>query len=121
MLLLAAPLSIPVAVRARSEALGQCYTPHGDYVHDQHPCDDHSQVSSCCPTGWTCFSNNLCIVTSPSVDSAAIGTTSRGTCTNPSWDEEACGNFCLGKSPTTNCQHLANGAQTMIFRATEVQ
>ena len=77
--------------------LGSCYYPGPglSWASTQHPCDLHSEISLCCPTGWTCFSNKLCIATDPHAANAAVGSTRRGTCTNPQWDEETCGDFCL--------------------------
>lgn len=81
-------------------ANAQCYYPGGMWADDQFPCDKYAYTSLCCPTGWTCFSNKLCIATDPSVVSSdlQLGTAIRGTCTNPLWNNNACGDFCLGES-----------------------
>jgi hypothetical protein len=75
-----------------------CYYPGGNIASDQKACDPGASTSLCCPAGWVCFSNNLCVVT---VQSAAegnfpLGTALRGTCTSTSWDNSICGAFCLG-------------------------
>lgn len=80
-----------------------CYYPGGDSIaFDQVPCVNYVPSSVCCPTGWTCFSNTLCVATDPGVvnDTVPLGTSIRGTCTNPNWASEgdaACGNFCLSE------------------------
>ena|ERR1700719_271374 len=77
-----------------------CYYPDGTSAGRGHfPCNQSAFTTFCCLQGWTCFSNDLCIATDPSVISSAvpIGTSYRGTCTNPDWNDSACGNFCLSK------------------------
>ena len=76
-----------------------CYYPGGeDRALQQIPCDPYAYTTLCCPLGWTCFSNNLCVVTDETAVGSAypVGTALRGTCTNPSWNDTACGGFCLG-------------------------
>ena len=79
--------------------LAQCYYPGGAWAGGHVPCDPHAYATLCCPRGWTCFSNNLCVATDPSVilSEIAIGTSYRGACTNPNWNTSACGDFCLSK------------------------
>lgn len=81
-----------------SRAHGQCYFPGGNWAQFQSPCDPHAFTSQCCPQGYACFSNHLCVLTDNSNDNSgsAVGSAIRGTCTNPSWDKDACGTFCLG-------------------------
>jgi hypothetical protein len=84
---------------------GQCYFPPeidgqlGFQATEQKPCDAFAAVTLCCPLGWTCFSNKMCVVTDSSAvgDMWPLGTALRGTCTNPEWDNTACGGFCLSK------------------------
>jgi hypothetical protein len=80
-------------------ARAQCYYPGGAWASDQYPCNKYAYTTLCCPTGWTCFSNNLCVATDPSVVSSdlPLGTAIRGTCTNPQWNDTVCGDFCLSK------------------------
>jgi hypothetical protein len=76
-----------------------CYFPGGeDKALQQYPCDPYAYTTLCCPLGWTCFSNNLCVVTDETAVGSAfpVGTALRGTCTNPYWDDTVCGDFCLG-------------------------
>lgn len=78
----------------------QCYYPGGDKIaYDHQPCLAYVETSLCCPTGWTCFSNMLFVATDPSVITSTIplGTSIRGTCQNPNWNESACGSFCLSE------------------------
>jgi hypothetical protein len=92
-------IGLAVAVSNIAVANAQCYYPGGTWAKDQFPCNGHAYTTLCCPTGWTCFSNNLCIATDPSVVSSdlPLGTSIRGTCTNPLWNSTACGDFCLSK------------------------
>jgi hypothetical protein len=91
---------LAVAACYTSLADAQCYYPGGTWAKDQFPCDKYAYTTLCCPTGWTCFSNNLCIVTDPSIISSnlPLGTAIRSTCTNPLWNNTVCGDFCLSKS-----------------------
>ena len=76
---------------------GQCYYPGGDLASNHRPCNVHFVTSLCCPQGWTCFDNGLCAVTDTNdlAGVSAVGFASRGACTNPLWDQTACGDFCL--------------------------
>ena len=76
---------------------GQCYFPGGDLAADDRPCDQFAFTSLCCPFGWTCFSSKICIITNPdtATEDLPIGTSIRGTCTNPDWNNDVCGDFCL--------------------------
>ncbi len=93
-------ICLVVAVNHLVVVEAQCYYPGGAWAGNQFPCDKYAYATLCCPTGWTCFSNNLCIATDPSVISSdlPLGTAIRGTCTNPQWNDTACGDFCLSKS-----------------------
>jgi len=92
-----------------AQAKGECYTPvvngTAQLADEQEPCDPYAYISLCCPVGWTCFSNSVCVVTdtsSPDVQDP-LGTTTRGGCTNPLWDTASCGNICLGTSNPFYC------------------
>lgn len=76
-----------------------CYYPGGMWAAGFYPCDPTAVTSLCCPQGWTCMSDGRCLVTSPGTANATnpVGTSYRGTCTNPQWDAAKCGNFCLGE------------------------
>src|SRR6266702_7976680 len=77
---------------------GTCYTPQGVPIPGQQACNAYLQVSSCCPKGATCFSNQLCILTDPDEvgNGLSLGAVLRGGCTNPLWSNSICGSFCLG-------------------------
>ena len=83
-------------------ARGQCYYPGGDLAKDDRPCNQYAYTSLCCSSGYTCFDNALCIATADTgVPGLKLGLASRGTCTNPLWNQTACGNFCLSNVPPT--------------------
>src|SRR5579871_4613105 len=77
-----------------------CYFPSGDRALGYFPCDANAYIVQCCPSGWTCYSNSLCVITDPSTvnTTAPIGTSIRGTCTDPKWVNPICGEYCLVSS-----------------------
>jgi hypothetical protein len=83
---------------SRSVLTQFCYYPgENAQAPDHRPCDQYAQTSLCCPIGWTCFSNKICVVTDASAinNTEPVGRTIRGTCTDPTWNETVCGDFCL--------------------------
>ncbi|KAF2478284.1 uncharacterized protein BDR25DRAFT_251022 [Lindgomyces ingoldianus] len=74
-----------------------CYSPNGARATGYFACDPTAYITSCCPQGWTCYSNSMCVVTDPSTANSShpIGTSMRGTCTNPVWNNAICGDYCL--------------------------
>ncbi|KAM7192917.1 hypothetical protein V8F33_008105 [Rhypophila sp. PSN 637] len=75
-----------------------CYYPGGEPALGFYPCQAFdAPISSCCPAGWTCFSNALCIATtnSNSFPNLTLGAVQRGACTNPKWTNDICGGACL--------------------------
>lgn len=83
-----------------SDENAPCYLPNGSQAFGFLPCNVFARVTSCCPMGWTCYSNSMCVVTDPSTANSAypIGTSMRGSCTNPEWDNAFCGDYCLVRS-----------------------
>ncbi|KAF8864376.1 hypothetical protein BDZ45DRAFT_737382 [Acephala macrosclerotiorum] len=83
--------------KVEGQQLGQCYFPGGAWDNSSRPCDPHAITTLCCPIGWTCFSNYACVVTDSSIvgSSFPLRTTIRGSCTNPLWNNDFCGSFCL--------------------------
>jgi len=73
-------------------------------AHLPSPCDPYAYIIACCPLGWTCMSNLICVITDPNYSNASfpVGTTIRGTCTNPAWNNTACGDFCLNEPSNQN-------------------
>merc|ERR1711881_495090 len=76
---------------------GYCYYPGANpsSAQNDRPCDPDAETSMCCPTGWTCMSNKICQVTDGSLAQAAVGSIRRATCTDPRWNQDICGDFCL--------------------------
>lgn len=126
LLLLMYLLSLAVIVgRATVNALGECYFPGVPpaYAAGYLPCDKYAVTSVCCMAGWTCFDNKLCIATDPGIvngsdDGVELGTVMRGTCTNPEWDGEACGDFCLSWSPYLH--HISTMLQSHFRNLSEL-
>ncbi|OIW25214.1 hypothetical protein CONLIGDRAFT_691002 [Coniochaeta ligniaria NRRL 30616] len=97
-------LTIPLAILAlaglvHSDPNAPCYDPKGIRAPGYYPCDPTAYITTCCPQGWTCFSNSLCVVTTHSnaFPNLTLGDVVRGTCTNPLWANEICGDYCLEK------------------------
>ena len=78
---------------------GYCYYPGANpsSAQNDRPCDPDAETSMCCPTGWTCMSNKICQVTDGSLAQAAVGSIRRATCTDPRWNQDICGDFCLSE------------------------
>ncbi|KAF2805881.1 uncharacterized protein BDZ99DRAFT_539136 [Mytilinidion resinicola] len=93
-----------------SQGQGTCYTPQGVPTDGQQACNPYQQVSSCCPSGTTCFSNQLCILTDPEEvsDTLPLGAVLRGSCTNPLWSNSICGSFCLGNGDNGSITSCGN-------------
>lgn len=74
-----------------------CYQPDGKYAPGYYPCDPNAYITNCCPQGYTCYSNSLCVVNSvdQSFPNLTVGTAIRGACTNPRWVNAICGDYCL--------------------------
>ena len=90
---------------ATADANATCYYPSGDVATGYFPCvAENAYISACCQNGWTCYSNSLCVLTSPGKSSALnlpIGTSQRGACTDPNWSSDVCGGFCLREIPSS--------------------
>lgn len=87
---------------SRADPNAPCYFPSSGpaaYAPGFFPCiPSNVAVGACCPAGWTYFSDALCIATTPSnsFPNLTYGAVKRAACTNPRWDNSACGSFCLG-------------------------
>jgi hypothetical protein len=95
-LLLLDLLSFPYLADAK------CYFPDGKTVAAQDtPCMEGN--STCCGQGFACLSNNICMLTSY-VSGAGSGQSSyvRGSCTDPTWNDPNCPQFCITPSHDDN-------------------
>ncbi|KAK3939066.1 hypothetical protein QBC46DRAFT_388728 [Diplogelasinospora grovesii] len=90
-------LTLLLALSVRGAANAPCYFPGGGSALGYYPCAANAYISSCCPAGWTCYSNALCIATtdSNSFPNLTLGAVQRGACTNPNWTNDICGSACL--------------------------
>ncbi|KAG6361731.1 hypothetical protein INS49_009959 [Diaporthe citri] len=108
-------LATPTALDVVDEASAPCYFANGDQAEGYHTCDVKSPVSSCCPSGYTCSGNALCVLTTPSSlgqPDSAPGTVSRGACTEPRWNGNSCGGNCLDSEDATGgagCHPVGDG------------
>lgn len=91
-------LAVQAPRQAQADPNAPCYFPGGEFAPGYFACQAfNAPVSSCCPAGWTCFSNALCIATteSNSFPNLTLGAVQRGACTNPQWNNNICGGACL--------------------------
>lgn len=78
------PILLGFATLATSTAT--CYYPDGK-VSGSVPCNSTTTgYSSCCASGHLCMSSGLCFTR---------GLISRGSCTDPTWKDPACAQYCL--------------------------
>lgn len=75
-------------------AAQQCYAPNGSPTSDV-PCDTGSSPTFCCPSGTKCQSNGLCQNTG--------GQLSRGSCTDETYESQACTQQCIGGMSLCTC------------------
>jgi hypothetical protein len=73
----------------------QCFLSDGTLVTNEVPCDPSAAVSACCYKTSFCISNFYCW--------AGLGTNRvPGACTDPTWEDPACGCPCKLTSPQIN-------------------
>lgn len=84
----------------KSNENAPCYYPTREKVDGFYPFDPAAYITTCCPQGYTYYSNSLCLVTTEteSYPNLTIGDALRGACTNPFWNNAICGDKCLGES-----------------------
>ena len=71
----------------------QCYYPSGDGALDSTPCLSGA-VSFCCPEGYTCLANKLCL---PPESAFGNATFLEGTCTDLTFLSPECPSHCAGR------------------------
>jgi hypothetical protein len=95
----------------------QCYWPDGSVDSDGVPCNS-TGASACCSAGSQCTSNKLCVVDDP----VAGWEYYRGSCTDMTWQDPACPDFCddgemsLQSSPQTSDNDQDNLRPTQALR-----
>jgi hypothetical protein len=81
-----------------------CYLPvtTKTVANGYFPCFPNNNISSCCPTGYSCYSSPLCIITLPQAANATnpLGTTIEPACTDPLFGP-GCKDYCPCK-----CKHV---------------
>ncbi len=109
---LAAPLLLLLLPLASANPNAPCYYPdHDGQALGFYPCVDSSFIANCCPQGWSCFSNGLCVVTTEtaSFPNLTLGAVIRGACTNPDWNSNICGDRCLRESSASSSWYIGPG------------
>ncbi|CAK7200023.1 hypothetical protein SEUCBS139899_002711 [Sporothrix eucalyptigena] len=96
---------------ALANANAPCYDPSGAVAPGYYPCDPTAYITNCCADGWTCFSNSLCVVTQESAafPNLTTGAVERAMCTNPEWNNQICGDFCVTGSDNADGAMVACG------------
>ncbi|KAI1842388.1 hypothetical protein JX266_011429 [Neoarthrinium moseri] len=107
----AAPLNLILLAQALvgvAQSTRQCYDPAG-YRFDDIPCsNDTSQHSLCCGPGWTCLDNKVCRYTGTTQPALVYNTLVRGTCTDETFQSDACPQFCLAGDANKNGNFIQN-------------
>src|SRR5262245_38555292 len=84
-----------------TNVMSACFFPNGDTVDDT-PCKSGDGNSTCCGPGYACLSNGLCAVSEylsfANFYSWESGWFVRGSCTDKSWTDPACPQFCRSTS-----------------------
>lgn len=70
----------------------QCYYPNGEKAEGDSPCNPDTDASFCCGSSSdsSCLNNLLC--------QDGKGRVIRGSCTDQSWTDPACPQYCLSES-----------------------
>ncbi|PGH06137.1 hypothetical protein GX51_02525 [Blastomyces parvus] len=68
-----------------------CFYRNGNVTPADVPCHD-TGPSTCCPMGYACLSNNICV--DPNAENETVGYI-RGSCTDKSWRAGQCPAFCI--------------------------
>ena len=85
-----------------------CYFPDGSVASGDSPCYS-SGNSTCCGRGFACLSNNVCMLTDQVVGAGpGQSTYIRGSCTDKSWNDPSCPQFCVS-SARGDCLSCAMG------------
>ena len=81
-----------------------CYFPAGNIAYGNVPCNPDAEVSTCCGDASHCLANGLCAVGDTSDGLGGFLNSgvefARGSCTDPSWQDPACFQHCLGCKST---------------------
>ncbi|KAF2454367.1 hypothetical protein BDY21DRAFT_374254 [Lineolata rhizophorae] len=113
-----------ISLVAGQDPNAPCYFPGGQWAEDFYPCDIYAYPTTlCCPSGWTCFDDALCIITDEAASNSSfpMGTTYRGTCTNPEWDNDVCGDFCLNNPVSDNGGALVQCSSNTFCCAPDIE
>ncbi|KAI1346521.1 hypothetical protein F5Y01DRAFT_297621 [Xylaria sp. FL0043] len=70
----------------------QCYYPNGEKSESDSPCNPDADASFCCSSSSdsSCLNNLLC--------QDGTGRVIRGSCTDQTWTDPACPQYCLSES-----------------------
>ncbi|OJD10135.1 hypothetical protein AJ78_08727 [Emergomyces pasteurianus Ep9510] len=85
------PLSAHYLLGFACSVSSVCYYRNGNVTPADVPCRS-SGPSTCCPTGFACLSNNICVNTKTRNETVGY---IRGSCTDKSWRAGECPGFCI--------------------------
>ncbi|OQO12945.1 hypothetical protein B0A48_02409 [Cryoendolithus antarcticus] len=72
-----------------------CYFPNGQIAPLDVPCSTTATQSTCCGAKWACLSENICYALPQTNITAGDPIYSRGSCTDATWQSDACLQHCL--------------------------
>lgn len=80
-----------------------CYYPDGSPSIGQS-CHPKAENSACCSPGFTCLSNGACAI-DPAIQKYLKYTYYRSSCTDRSWNDPLCPQFCVGPQDNRTAGH----------------
>ncbi|KAF6804747.1 hypothetical protein CSOJ01_09967 [Colletotrichum sojae] len=78
-------------------ALAICYFPDGSVAADT-PCQDGTDASVCCGSGYACLANGMCKATGKELQKSDATIFVRGSCTDKTWRSSKCPLFCIDQN-----------------------
>lgn len=78
-------------------ALAICYFPDGSVAADT-PCQDGTDPSVCCGSGYACLANGICKATGKELQKSDATIFVRGSCTDKTWRSSKCPLFCIDQN-----------------------
>ncbi|KAF6836623.1 hypothetical protein CMUS01_05327 [Colletotrichum musicola] len=79
------------------DAMAICYFPDGSVAADT-PCQDGTDASVCCGSGYACLANGMCKATGKELQKSDATIFVRGSCTDKTWRSSKCPLFCIDQN-----------------------
>ena len=91
-----------------------CYSPDRTLTEQDSPCDLSSEESACCNRNDICLDNHLCLPQSSPLRNIIY----RGTCTDSSWQSDACPKYCQDSELSSTSRPMDSYVLTLLLSAT---